>query len=201
MLPVPCIAATADAFVAVNLINCAPVPERASCRGFQTHERWRRQLSFMGSSTLRAERRGGCERILHKFHKIDTHPLEGVHMIGYVTLGTQNLARAAAFYDALLSTIGASRYMESDRFIAWAVSPTTPSLAVALPFDGKPATVGNGTMVALVVDSRAKVDALHKKALELGATDEGPVGARGDGFYAGYFRDPDGNKLNAFCMG
>jgi len=122
-------------------------------------------------------------------------------MIGYVTLGTQNLARAAAFYDALLSTIGASRYMESDRFIAWAVSPTTPSLAVALPFDGKPVTVGNGTMVALVVDSRAKVDALHKKALELGATDEGPVGARGDGFYAGYFRDPDGNKLNAFCMG
>jgi predicted lactoylglutathione lyase len=122
-------------------------------------------------------------------------------MIGYVTFGTQNLARAAAFYDALLSTIGASRYMESDRFIAWAVSPTTPSLAVALPFDGKPATVGNGTMVALVVDSRAKVDALHKKALELGATDEGPAGPRGDGFYAGYFRDLDGNKLNAFCMG
>jgi catechol 2,3-dioxygenase-like lactoylglutathione lyase family enzyme len=122
-------------------------------------------------------------------------------MIGYVTLGTQNLARASAFYDTLLSTIGASRFMESDRFIAWAVSPTTPSLAVALPFDGKSSTVGNGTMVALVVDSRAKVDALHKKALELGATDEGPVGPRGDGFYAGYFRDLDGNKLNAFCMG
>ncbi len=122
-------------------------------------------------------------------------------MIGYVTLGTQNLARAAAFYDALLGTIGASRYMESDRFIAWAVSPTTPSLAVALPFDGNAATVGNGTMVALVVDSRAKVDALHKKALELGGTDEGPAGPRGDGFYAGYFRDLDGNKLNAFCMG
>jgi predicted lactoylglutathione lyase len=122
-------------------------------------------------------------------------------MIGYVTLGTQNLARAAAFYDALLGTIGASRYMASDRFIAWTISPTMPSLSVALPFDGNAATVGNGSMVALVFDSRAKVDALHRKALELGATDEGPVGPRGDGFYAGYFRDLDGNKLNAFCMG
>jgi predicted lactoylglutathione lyase len=128
-------------------------------------------------------------------------PCYGVNMIGYVTLGTQDLARAAAFYDALLATIGASRYMESDRFVAWAVSPTMPSLGVALPFDGKAATVGNGTMVALVVDSRAKVDALHKRALELGGTDEGPAGPRGDGFYAGYFRDLDGNKLNAFCMG
>ena len=122
-------------------------------------------------------------------------------MIGYVTLGTKDLARAAAFYDALLGTIGASRYMESDRFIAWAVSPTAPSLGVALPYDGNAATVGNGTMVALVVDSRAKVDALHRQALDLGGSDEGAPGPRGEGFYAGYFRDPDGNKLNAFCMG
>jgi predicted lactoylglutathione lyase len=122
-------------------------------------------------------------------------------MIGYVTLGTNDLARAARFYDALLATVGATRFMESDRFIAWAVSPTTPSLGVTLPFDGKPASVGNGTMVALVVDSRAKVDALHRKARELGGADEGAPGPRGDGFYAGYFRDPDGNKLNVFCMG
>jgi predicted lactoylglutathione lyase len=122
-------------------------------------------------------------------------------MIGYVTLGTADLARAAAFYDALLATIGASRYMESDRFVAWTVSPTTPALGVALPYDGKPASVGNGTMVALLVDSRAKVDAVHKKALELGGSDEGAPGPRGDGFYGGYFRDLDGNKLNAFCMG
>lgn len=56
-------------------------------------------------------------------------------------------------------------------------------------------------MVALAVDSPEKVDRLYKKALELGATCEGPAGPRGEGFYAGYFRDPDGNKLNAFCMG
>ena len=69
------------------------------------------------------------------------------------------------------------------------------------PFDGKPATVGNGTMVSLVVDATDKVDRVHAKALALGGKDEGPAGPRGDGFYAGYFRDPDGNKLNVFCMG
>ena len=122
-------------------------------------------------------------------------------MIGYVTLGTNDMARAGAFYDALLATIGAGRFMESDRFIAWAVSPTQPSLGVIKPYDGKPATAGNGTMVALVMDSPANVDAFHRKALELGAKDEGAAGPRGDGFYAGYFRDLDGNKLNVFCMG
>ncbi len=122
-------------------------------------------------------------------------------MIGYVTLGTNDIARAAKFYDELLATIGAKRFMESDRFIAWAVSPTAPAVSVIKPFDGQPATVGNGVMVALVVDSKAKVDALYQKAMSLGAKDEGPAGPRGDGFYAGYFRDPDGNKLNVFCMG
>ena len=121
-------------------------------------------------------------------------------MIGYVTLGTNDLARAAKFYDALLAMIGASRFMESDRFIAWAVSPTAPALGLTMPFDGKAATVGNGVMVALVVDSHSKVDDLYKKAMELGASDEGPPGTRGEGFYASYFRDPEGNKLNAFCM-
>jgi predicted lactoylglutathione lyase len=72
---------------------------------------------------------------------------------------------------------------------------------VIKPFDGKAATVGNGTMVALVMDSKEKVNALHKKAMELGGTDEGAPGPRGEGFYAGYFRDLDGNKLNAFFMG
>ncbi len=123
-------------------------------------------------------------------------------MIGYVTLGTNNYDAAAQFYDELLALIGASRFMESDRFIAWAVSPTQPSLGIIKPFDGQAATVGNGTMVSLVMDSRDKVDALHAKALALGGKDEGPAGPRGDsGFYAGYFRDLDGNKLNVFCMG
>jgi catechol 2,3-dioxygenase-like lactoylglutathione lyase family enzyme len=121
-------------------------------------------------------------------------------MIGYVTLGTNDIARAAAFYDALLAEIGAGRYMESDRFIAWAVAPDKPSLGVIKPYDGKPATVGNGVMIALVVDSNAKVDAVHRKAMELGGKDEGAPGPRGmAGFYAGYFRDLDGNKLNCFC--
>ncbi|MCB9570265.1 MAG: VOC family protein [Myxococcales bacterium] len=122
-------------------------------------------------------------------------------MIGYVTLGTNDLARTAAFYDALLAELGATRMMESERFIAWTTGPTSPGLCATLPYDRNPATVGNGTMVALAVDSRDKVDALYKKALELGATDEGPAGERGPGFYAGYFRDLDGNKLNVFCMG
>ena len=122
-------------------------------------------------------------------------------MIGYTTVGTKNLAKAAAFYDELLGSIGAKRWMQSDRFVAWAISPTAPAFSVAIPYDGKPATAGNGTMIALVFDSRAKVDALYHKAIELGASDEGAPGPRGDGFYAGYFRDLDGNKLNAFCMG
>ncbi len=122
-------------------------------------------------------------------------------MIGYVTLGTNDLQRAAAFYDALLATLGAKRAMEMETFIAWATAPNTPMVAVIKPFDGKPATVGNGVMVALMADSKATVDALHKKALDLGGTDEGAPGPRGDGFYAGYFRDLDGNKLNAFFLG
>ena len=121
-------------------------------------------------------------------------------MIGYALLGTNDIARAAAFYDAVLDLMGASRFMESERFIAWAVAPDKPSLGVCMPYDGKAASVGNGTMIALTVDSNEKVDAIYRKALELGATDEGPPGPRGlSGFYAGYFRDLDGNKLNCYC--
>ena len=119
-------------------------------------------------------------------------------MIGYVTLGTNKMDEAAAFYDALLGVLGANRMMEAETFIAWAVNPGTPAISIIKPADGDSATVGNGMMVALVVDSSEKVDALHAKALELGGSDEGAPGLRGDAFYAGYFRDLDGNKLNAF---
>ncbi len=122
-------------------------------------------------------------------------------MIGYATLGTNDLPRAAAFFDALLAELGAKRLWEFDRGIAWGVAKDKPSLALMKPFDGKPASVGNGVMIGLVVDSHEKVDRVHKKALTLGGTDEGAVGPRGDGFYAGYFRDLDGNKLNVFCVG
>jgi hypothetical protein len=110
------------------------------------------------------------------------------------------MERAARFYDALLGELGATRLVQLERLIIWAVKPNAPALAVTMPFDRQPATVGNGVMVALVVDSPAKVDALHRKALELGGKDEGAPGPRGQGFYGGYFRDLDGNKLNFFTM-
>ena len=121
-------------------------------------------------------------------------------MIGYVTLGTRDMARAAAFYDALLGELGAKRAMDNEQLIMWAVSPKAPMIAICKPRDGQEATVGNGMMVALVVDSKDKVDRIYTKAIELGAKDEGPAGPRGDSFYGGYFRDLDGNKLNVFCM-
>ena len=122
-------------------------------------------------------------------------------MVGYVTLGTNDLPRAMRFYDSLLESLGAKRIMELETFILWGTSFNEACLAITKPFDGNSATVGNGVMVALQVQSKDAVDALHKKALELGAQDEGAPGPRGDGFYAAYFRDLDGNKLNAFFLG
>ena len=127
-------------------------------------------------------------------------------MIGYVTLGTDDLDRSRAFYDALLGEIGASRLIEMDSgFTLYATSWGQPGVAVTRPYDGEPAVAGNGNMVALVVDSRDKVDRLHSRALELGGSDEGPPGVRGDegprAFYGAYFRDPDGHKICAFRIG
>ncbi|RBP51098.1 VOC family protein [Arenicella xantha] len=126
-------------------------------------------------------------------------------MIGYVTLGTNDFPRAVGFYDSLFGSLGIKRFMEEENyFVAWAAAPDQPSVAVSVPFNKEAASVGNGTMVALVMDSPEKVDALYNKAMELGATDEGQPGFRPtdatSGFYAGYFRDLDGNKLNAFCI-
>ena len=126
-------------------------------------------------------------------------------MIGYVILGTNNLVRASAFYDALLAEMGVSRMMTfGDRGYAWAASMEQPMLCIMTPFDGKPATVGNGVMAGIAVASRELVDRMHQKALALGGTDEGAPGLRGDasdGFYAAYFRDLDGNKLDVFHIG
>lgn len=121
-------------------------------------------------------------------------------MIGYITLGTNNMEKSAAFYDQLLGEMGAKRFMESDTFIAWMSAPGTPGLSIAKPYDGNPATIGNGVMAALIVNEKKDVDRLYAKAIELGAKDEGEPGQRMPGFYAGYFRDLDGNKLNFFCM-
>jgi predicted lactoylglutathione lyase len=122
-------------------------------------------------------------------------------MIGYVTLGSNDIPKAAEFYDALLAELGARRMMEDEHFIAWSSNASAPALSIIKPADGNEACVGNGMMVALVFDSNEKVDAFHSKAMELGGTDEGAPGPRGgNGFYAGYFRDLDGNKLCAFCF-
>jgi catechol 2,3-dioxygenase-like lactoylglutathione lyase family enzyme len=121
-------------------------------------------------------------------------------MIGYVMVGTNDLDKATAFYDDLLSVIGATRAMsDPGRFVGW--SNGGPMLAVTKPHDGNKASFGNGTMVALAVGSRENVDKMHAKAMSLGSKDEGAPGERGGSFYGGYFRDLDGNKFVAFHMG
>ena len=127
-------------------------------------------------------------------------------MIGYVTLGSNDLHRARDFYDNLMPVLGAGRMMEfGDNFTMYGVGMGKPGLAVCKPYDGNGATVGNGNMAAIACDKRAKVDAFYSKAMELGAKDEGPPGLRGDegpqAFYGAYVRDLDGNKLCAFSIG
>jgi predicted lactoylglutathione lyase len=122
-------------------------------------------------------------------------------MIGYVTVGSNDFEKAGRFYDALLGELGATRVMSDETFIAWSPSRKVPALSIIKPFDGNTATVGNGVMVALAMKTDDQVDAFHAKAIELGGADEGVPGPRGNGgFYVGYFRDLDGNKLAAFCF-
>lgn len=123
-------------------------------------------------------------------------------MIGYVTLGTNDLPRAAKFYDAIAAELGTGRMMEFDGFIAWGTPGGAAGIGLTKPHDGNAATVGNGVMVALEAKDKEQVHRLYDIALAHGGICEGPPGPRGDGgFCAGYFRDPDGNKLNAFIMG
>ena len=127
-------------------------------------------------------------------------------MIGYITVGSNDLEKSRAFYDALMPVIGAGRIMEfGDNFTMYGTGLGKPGLAVCRPYDGNSATAGNGNMASIACDSRATVDALYAKAMELGGSDEGPPGVRGEegpqAFYGAYFRDPDGNKLAAFRIG
>ena len=122
-------------------------------------------------------------------------------MIGYVTLGTNDRDKSASFYDALCSELGVGRMMENEQFIAWGKPGGGAGLGITKPFDGNVASVGNGVMVALEAKDQEQVHRLYDIALRNGGTDEGAPGNRGGGFYAAYFRDPDGNKLNAFIMG
>lgn len=121
-------------------------------------------------------------------------------MIGYVTVGTNDLARAAKFYDAIAAEMGVGRMMDFETFIAWGKPGGAAGIAATKPYDGNAASVGNGVMVALEARDKDQVHRLYDIAIAQGGTCEGPPGPRGEGFYAGYFRDPDGNKLNAFVM-
>ena len=123
-------------------------------------------------------------------------------MFLYITLGTNDLAAARRFYDAVMPTLGLSRRAEDDSEVGYgAPAPERIRLWVTKPFDGRPATVGNGSMPAFVAASRSAVDAFHAAGLAAGGTDEGAPGLRphGQHFYACYLRDPDGNKLSAVC--
>lgn len=122
-------------------------------------------------------------------------------MIGYVTLGTNDLERGAKFYDAIAAEMGVGRMMEWENAIAWGAPGGSAGIGLTKPFDGNAASVGNGVMVALEAKDKDQVDRIHAIALANGGTCEGPPGPRGDTFYAAYFRDLDGNKLNAFVMG
>ncbi|MEL6874487.1 MAG: VOC family protein [Pseudomonadota bacterium] len=128
-------------------------------------------------------------------------------MIGYVTLGTNDLEKARAYYDGLLGELGAKRLMELEEngFTLYGTDMTSPSIAITEPDNGEPAQSGNGNMIALQMQERSQVDSFYNKGLELGGTDEGAPGVRGDegpmAFYAAYFRDPEGNKLCAFRLG
>lgn len=123
-------------------------------------------------------------------------------MIGYAVVGSNDIPRALAFYDSLLTEAGGKRMLDmGERGCIYSAEPGRPMLGVMRPYDGTPASVGNGMMVALAADDRAMVDRLHAKALELGGTDEGAPGPRGGDespAYFAYFRDLDGNKLAAF---
>ncbi len=122
-------------------------------------------------------------------------------MIGYVTVGTNDIKKATAFYDKICGELGMKRFMDLGTFILWSGSGRGAGFALASPYDGKPMSVGNGVMVAFTAKDKAHVDRVHALALSLGGSCEGPPGPRTDNFYAAYFRDPEGNKLNAFFMG
>ncbi len=117
-------------------------------------------------------------------------------MISYFMLGTNNFDRAMAFYDALMSAMGAQKVYATDRLAGWGFGIPTPLFVLCKPFDGQAATNGNGTMISFDAPSSERVDALYAKVLALGGTDEGPPGLRGPNLYVAYCRDLDGNKFN-----
>ena len=124
-------------------------------------------------------------------------------MIDYVTLGTNNIERAMAFYDAVLPTLGHARFSQYGGWAGYGSNgrKEAPVLWLCAPFDGAPATAGNGTMVSFTAPTREHVRQFHAAALAAGAVDEGAPGLRkyAPNWYGAYVRDPDGNKLAVVC--
>ena len=117
-------------------------------------------------------------------------------MISYLMVGTNKFEAAVGFYDELMAAMGAAKVYASERYVGWGWGIGTPMFIVTKPYDEKPATIGNGSMISFDAESREMVDRLHAKVLELGGTSEGDPGLRGENIYAGYWRDLDGNKFN-----
>lgn len=123
-------------------------------------------------------------------------------MLAVTRLGTRDLARARSFYDPIAALVGAGVAFDRPNLVAYKGAEGA-MLLIGLPFEGE-ATAGNGTQAGFLAATRADVDAVHAKAIELGGTDEGAPGVRGDdpnGYYGAYFRDLDGNKLTVFRFG
>ena len=120
--------------------------------------------------------------------------------VAHVTFGTNDLERGARFYDAVMAEFGGSRSFERDTAIGWAFPEGGASIGITYPYDGDKANRGNGTMFALMGSDEDQVRRVHAAALGAGGSCEGPPGPRDNGFYAAYFRDPDGNKMNTFCV-
>jgi catechol 2,3-dioxygenase-like lactoylglutathione lyase family enzyme len=122
-------------------------------------------------------------------------------MIGYATIGTNDLEKATKFYDAVLAALGGKRAFANERMQFYMGGSAPGMIAVCKPYDEQPASVGNGTMFGIPAADKAQVDAAYAAAMAAGAADDGAPGARTDNFYGAYFRDPDGNKICVFKMG
>ena len=124
-------------------------------------------------------------------------------MISHITVGSNDIARAKAFYERVMAPLGYTRVMDSDDYFAYGEAGGAPArFWVVTPFDGRPAKRGNGWHCAFLAPSRAAVDAFHAAALATGGSDEGAPGPRphySETYYGAYVRDPDGNKLQAVC--
>ena len=120
-------------------------------------------------------------------------------IINFVMVGTNDLEKSSKFYDAIFTHLGIKKITTAERYVGYghANDLNEVNFYITKPYNKKPATIGNGTMIALLAETKEAVDKFHAAALENGAVDEGAPGIRTDGNYYGYIREPDGNKITA----